>query len=309
MIDMNCPHCGRRLHVAEKYIGVTGRCKYCKERVTVLRPANGPGAASAPVRIEGLERAFRRYARRAPGLSHAARTEALDSIRAASGLSDTEFGRRLELYMAEAEITRRTPERDDEIVFRELPAPKPDSPAIAREPDDPAPDEAAPRNGADIEEPRDQSNGGVPPQLASRPGAAYSIIAESREDAAPMRCGACNAESPPLVLHDGSALCADCAAPGLANAIPVSTTAYIEGFRIVRYLGLATAAAPLPRAAPGEDAAALEDASEKICAALRFSAAQRGGDAVVGVQSTTYHDEAGRRFLQLTGTVVERAAI
>ncbi|MCC6144196.1 MAG: hypothetical protein IT368_10365 [Candidatus Hydrogenedentes bacterium] len=104
MIDLNCPHCQRHLYVSEKYLGVTGRCKYCKKPVTILRrvqekdPVNG-----TRMRVEGLDRALSRYARRAVKVPEGEEPDVLDSIRAASGLAEPEFRRRLGQFLEHAE--------------------------------------------------------------------------------------------------------------------------------------------------------------------------------------------------------------
>jgi uncharacterized protein YbjQ (UPF0145 family) len=92
------------LYVSEKYLGVTGRCKYCKKPVTILRRVQDKDPVSGTrMRVEGLDRALSRYARQAAKVPGGDEPEVLDSIRAASGLAEPEFRRRLGQFMEHAE--------------------------------------------------------------------------------------------------------------------------------------------------------------------------------------------------------------
>jgi len=59
MIELDCPHCGKHLSIAEQYAGQTGSCQGCGGAITVpggfVPPAGGvphiqPGQAFAPPR-------------------------------------------------------------------------------------------------------------------------------------------------------------------------------------------------------------------------------------------------------------------
>ncbi len=43
MIQMNCPQCGKELHIDEKYAGQMGQCNKCHRRITVPRIQKKPG--------------------------------------------------------------------------------------------------------------------------------------------------------------------------------------------------------------------------------------------------------------------------
>jgi len=54
MIEMKCPHCGKKLSIPEQYAGRSGTCNYCRGYVLVSRDAMGPEATCTPKITQGI---------------------------------------------------------------------------------------------------------------------------------------------------------------------------------------------------------------------------------------------------------------
>ncbi|MCF6285722.1 MAG: hypothetical protein L3K26_11080 [Candidatus Hydrogenedentes bacterium] len=95
MIEFNCEHCGKALHLADHYAGRDGWCRVCKQMVIVPRDGRSPRVRELS-KEEGFERLqrllqyaatkadkFKRHLaqRRDEGSIVAARKEALDGVR------------------------------------------------------------------------------------------------------------------------------------------------------------------------------------------------------------------------------------